>query len=226
MAFALALSKFVSSGEALVAPGAVITAEGQAMVRVLGATAAGVMPSTGSTATEVFCGFAIAGTSAAPYPELYTNKVETFIAPTTGTLTLQFTPVNGQEFVFDNTSGVLLNYTVTGKNININTAVAGDTVSVTYKYAMTTVQRQAMQGNTQPGGYAGAYVNQIGLVKRGLVYTSEFDVSVNWAAATAIKVGPNGQLTDQTGTGAAISAVVTSLPSVDYPFLGLEFSTI
>lgn len=230
MAFALALSKFESSAEVLVAPGSVITAEGQAMVRLAGSTAAGVLPSAAvPNTTEIFVGFAIAGTSALPFPEMYASKVEAFIMPASGVLTLQLTPTNGQIFVYDNTTGAAIPasaYTVVANKITVTSPTAGDSISVTYKYALTVVQRHALYGNTQPGGYAGATINQVGLVKRGLIYITEFDNSVNWAAATAVTVAANGQVTDQSGKGAVIPAVVVALPSVDYPFLGLEFSAI
>jgi hypothetical protein len=95
---------------------------------------------------------------------------------------------------------------------------------VTYKYALSAVQARALQGDVQPGGYAGEYVGQVGLLKRGIIYTSEFDAAVNWAAATEIKLGVNGIITDQTGTGAAIKGYVVSVPNVETPFLGIEFS--
>lgn len=226
MAIAFALSKFELSSEVTSAPGVTILAEGQALVRAPGATAAGVMPSTGSTTTEIFCGFAVAGTSAAPFPEAYSNKVENFVVPASGIMTVQFVPVAGQVFVYDNTTGAPLAFTVSGGNKITVTTGFGDSAYIAYRYSLTVTQRQAMFGNVQPGGYAGVYVNQIGVVTKGLVFTSEFDASVNWAAATAIKLGANGQLTDQSGSGAAIPAYVVSLPTVDYPFLGLKISAI
>lgn len=222
MAFYLPFSKFVDSAESVVAPGAVILAEGQALVRASGAPAAGVLPSTGQ-ASDIFVGFAIAGTSAAPFPESYTNKVEEFTVPASGIVTLQLTPVAGQVFIFDNTTGApATGTTVTGKNISGLTP--GDDVVVTYKYAVSVVQLRALQGDVQPGGYVGAYVGQIGVIKRGLVYTSEFDASKNWSAATAIKLAANGQLTDQSGSGVAIVGYVVATPNQDQPFLGIEFS--
>jgi hypothetical protein len=222
MAFYLPFSKFVDSAEAVVAPGAVILAEGQALVRVNTAPANGVMPSSGQ-ASDIFVGFAIAGTSAAPFPEAYTNKVEEFTVPGSGIVTLQLTPVAGQVFIFDKTTGApATGTTVTGKNISGLTA--GDDVVVTYKYAVSVVQLRALQGDVQPGGYVGAYVGQIGVIKRGIVFTSEFDASKNWAAATSIKLAANGQVTDQSGSGVAIVGYVVAAPSQDQPFLGIEFS--
>jgi hypothetical protein len=216
------LSKYPDSAEAAVAPGAVITAEGTALVRAVGAQAAGVLPSTGTSA-DIFVGFSIAGTSAAPFAEGYTNKNETFTVPATGNVNLQFTPVAGQVFVFDNTSNsAVATPTVVGKQVQGLTV--GDQVTVTYKYPLSVVQARALTGDVQPGGYSGAYIGQIGCIKRGLIYTSEFDASKNWAAATAIKMAANGQLTDQSGAGNAINGYVVAVPGSDIPFLGIEFS--
>lgn len=223
MSYYAPLSKFVDSSETNVAPGAVIVAEGQALVRVPGAISAGVQPSMAATANEQFVGFSIAGTSAAPFPEGFLNKVETLVVPPTGIVELQFAPVPGQTFVYDNTTDeAVASPTVTGKQVSGLTE--GDSVTVTYKYQLTVVQARAVFGDVQPGGYSGAYIGQIGVVKRGQLYTSEFNASVDWSAATAIKLAPNGQITDQSGTGAVINGFVFALPTQEVPFLGIEFS--
>lgn len=217
-------SRFFKSSEANVAPGAVISAEGQALVRVSGNTAAGVQPSAGA-ATDIFEGFSIAGTSAAPFPEAYTNKVEAFIVPSTGIVTLARTPVSGQVGIFDNTAATAVVVTggvaVTGASISGLTA--GNAVTVTYKYAMTVFEARSQLGDVNPGGYSGAYVGQIGVAEEGVIYTTEFDASINWAAVTTIKTGANGQLVGS-GNGVTLKAVVVSLPSQEQPYLGLKFS--
>jgi hypothetical protein len=225
MSISFPLSKFTDSAEAVVAPGAVINAEGMALIRVPSAQAAGVQPSTGSATNELFVGFSVAGTSAAPFPEAFSNKVETFLVPGTGTITLGRTPMAGQVSVFDDTAGAIVaSPTVAGNQISGLTA--GNTVTVTYKYAETFIDQVSRQGNVQPGGYSGAYVGQIGVAKRGVIYTSQFDASKNWRAATQIRLGANGQLSDQSLTAGTqlTSAVIVAIPSVEYPFLGIEFS--
>ncbi len=218
------LNKFADSGEVKVAPGVVIAAEGIALVRAAGAQSAGVTPATGTSA-DIFVGFAIAGTSAAPFAEGYANKVETFIVPAGGTGKLAFAPVTGQVSVFDLTLNAPdTTFTVSGKDLSGLTA--GSEVSVTYKYPLTVVQARALSGDIQPGGYVGAYVDQIGAAKRGVIYTSEFDASVDWASVTAIKMAANGQLTGDAGAGVAINAVVIAVPGTEVPYLGIEFSTL
>ncbi len=212
------LTKLVDSAEAVVSPTANITAEGQALVKV----ANGVAPATGA-ADEIFAGFAVLGVSAAPLPALYATKVESFVVPGSGIVRLGQTPVAGQLAAFNNTAAAAIaTPTVAGQTVTGLTA--GNTVTVTYKYAVTVIQSRALQGDVQPGGYAGAYVGQAGLGKRGLIYTDQFDASVNWAAVKEIKLAANGQLTGDAGTGEALKAYVVSVPNQEVPFLGLEFS--
>ena len=212
------LTKLVDSAEAVVSATANITAEGQALVKVAG----GVAPAAGA-ADEIFAGFAVLGVSAAPLPALYATKVESFVVPGSGIVRLGQTPVAGQLAVFNNTSGApVAAPTVAGQTVTGLTV--GNTVTVTYKYAVTVIQSRALQGDVQPGGYAGAYVGQAGLGKRGLIFTDQFDAAVNWAAVKEIKLAPNGQLTGDAGTGEALKAYVVSVPNQEVPFLGLEFS--
>lgn len=231
MSLYLPFTKTADSTEMLAAPGAVFTAEGQALVRAASAPAAGVLPGTGVAANDIFVGFAFAGTSALPFPESYTNKVEQFLVPVTGVVTLSLTPVAGQVFLHDDTAGTANSApTVSGKQVTGLTA--GNQVTITYKYATTVVQARALFGDVQPGGYVGAYVGQIGVITRGSIWTSEFDSSANWAAAGVdashqIVVGANGQLKLGTvGTnGVGIpGAYVIGTPGQDVPFLGIRFS--
>lgn len=215
-------TKGVDSSESKVAPGAIINAEGIALVRVNGAQADGVQPSTGN-GTDLFVGFSVAGTTAAPFPEGFFNKVETLIVPASGAVTLQFAPVTGQTAVFNiTTNAPVATPTVVGKQV---TGLAtGSEVRITYKYVLSVVAARAIYGDVGPGGYSGAYVGQIGVMRRGVIYTAEYDASVNWAAATAVKLDAGGLVTDQTGSGVAINARIIAVPGDEVPYLGLEFS--
>lgn len=218
------LTKIVDSSEAVLAPGAAVTAEGQALIRVTAAPAQGVTPSLGA-ANEIFAGFSLLGVSAAPLPALYASKVESFTVPGSGIVALAKTPVAGQLAVFDNTAGAAVaTPTVVGNTVT--TLTVGNTVTVTYKYALSVIEARALQGDVQPGGYAGSYVGQVGVAKRGVIYTDQFDAAVNWAAATSIKLAAGGQVTNQSGaTGVVLTgAYVVSTPSQEVPYLGLEFS--
>jgi hypothetical protein len=233
MSMYLPFGKFEQSTEMLQAPGASFHSEGQVAVRVGGNTSAGVQPSN-LVANEIFAGFVIAGTSALPFTEPTYTKVETFLVPSTGVVTLSVTPASAADVgIYDlTTAAPVTGATVTGAQVSGLTA--GDQVQVTYKYDLTVVQRRALFGDIQPGGYVGDTIGQIGVVTRGTVYTSEFDHSANWAAAgsgaaNTIVVKADGQVGLGTpGTapaGIAIpNAYIVSLPTQDIPFLGITFS--
>lgn len=233
MSMYLPFGKFEQSTEMLQAPGAHFSAEGQAVVRQAGATSVGVVPSTGQ-ASDIFCGFAIAGTSALPFPEPTYTKVENFLVPATGSITLSMTPSSNADVgVYDlTTSSAVASPTVNGAKVRGLTA--GDQVQVTYKYDLTAVTRRALFGDVQPGGYVGDTVGQIGVVTRGTVYTDQFDHSLDWTQAGSadkkhtLAVAANGQVTmvDKSTTvqpNAVINGYVVSLPTQDVPFLGITF---
>lgn len=213
------------SGEFDVAPGVIFTAEGQAIARTSTNQAAGVHPSTGQ-ATDIFQGFAVANTVGAAFAEPFANIVRTYVVPAGGVIVLDRTPVAGQVGVYDNTAGapvVAPTLTVTGATLSGLTV--GNTVTVTYKYLLSVIDRVSQFGNEQPGGFVGNIVGQIGFIAKGSVFTSEFDASVDWRAATAVKMEANGQVTDQTGTGVVIpNCTVIAVPGVQVPYLGLFLS--
>lgn len=229
MSFYLPFTKAEQSTEMIVAPGAQFYAEGQAAVVAQGNTSAGVLPSTG-TASDVFVGFVFAGTSAAPFNESYYNKVEQFVVPSTGIVTLSLTPLAGQVSTFDTTTSTF-NGSPTVSGQNVSGLTAGDTVNVTYKYALTVIQARALFGDIQPGGYIGNYVGQIGVITRGTVWTTEYNASVNWLVAgqtggtpQPLTLAANGQVT-LGGSGNTIpNAYVIGVPGQDVPFLGITFS--
>lgn len=199
-----------------------VSANGQALVGSFVNGVFGVGPSTG-VAGEVFVGFSNAQVSAAPWLETNAVKQETFVASAGGTITTTFTPLAGTVFAFSNTANApVASPTLTGSVVGGLTA--GESVTVTYTYAMSVAQATYLLGNQQPGGFAGAMIGQIGVAQQGRIYTNQFVSSKNWAAATAIKLAANGQLTDQSGTnGVVINAFVVSLPNANTPFLGIEY---
>lgn len=223
----LPLTKIVDSSETIVATGATVAAEGAALVRAAGASASGVTVSQGSSG-EIFAGFSFAGVSAAPFPLTSTTKAESFTVPSSGTVSLAFTPISGQVLVYDKTTSAVVPISggVTVVNNTVNGLTSGDSVLVTYKYNLTVIQAIALQGDVQPGGYIGARIGQIGLIKRGMVYTDQFDASKDWSnvAKDGILLGAGGIVTTS-GSGVAISgAYVIALPTQDVPFLGFEFA--
>lgn len=214
-------TRIVDSSEAILAEGAQVTQEGQAMVAVPGK---GISPSTG-VANEIFAGFAMNQLCGIPVLEPYGIAVEEFLVDSSAKVTVQFAPVSNSVALINLESGdKMAPPKVTGKTIEAE-MTAGMKVKVVYRYALTNIQARAMMGDAQPGGPAGAIVGQCGLAKRGIIYTSCFDTSVNWAAATAIKLASGGFVTDQSGEGTALTgAYVVKVPTAEIPFLGIEFS--
>ena len=214
-------TRIVDSSEAILAEGAQVTQEGQAMVAVPGK---GISPSTGAE-NEIFAGFAMNQLCGIPVLEPYGIAVEEFLVDSSAKVTVQFAPISKSVALINlETGAAIASPTVTGKTIAA-TMTAGMKVKVVYRYALTNIQARAMMGDAQPGGPAGAIVGQCGLAKRGIIYTSCFDTSVNWAAATAIKLASGGFVTDQSGEGIALTgAYVVKVPTAEIPFLGIEFS--
>lgn len=184
-----------------------------------------VSPSAG-TAGEVLAGFAHEQTSAAPTLPTDALKVEQHVV-SAGTITLDREPLAGQYTVINKATGAVIPVTsATGNTLTVDAANNGAEVEVTYRRALSVREAVFLVGDVQPGGYSGNVYGQIGVAQQGVIYTDRIVASVNWAAATAVKLEAGGLLTDQTGTGEAINAKVVSVPSADYPFLGLQFDTI
>lgn len=228
-------TRIVDSGEAAVAPGASITAEGAALVRNANPTL-GVQLSAGA-AGEIFVGFSTAGTSGAPFNEPYAVKVQELVVPAGGTVTLDRTPVASSTNVFDVTANANVpisgGVTVTGNTVTGLTV--GNTVRVQYKYALTIFEARSLYGNAAPGGYSGDAVGQVGVLKRGTLYTDQIVSTVDFTTAKVLWLEAGGLLsggasvpvdggTPPAPTKTAITGYVVAAPSVDYPFLAIEFS--
>lgn len=218
------LTAFVRSTEMPVQVGATVTAEGQALVSTRVNGVQGVSPSAG-VAGEQFVGFATAQVSAAPFLEQVAVRVESLVVNAGGSVTTAMTPLAGTVSVFDNTLGAKdASIALTGSTIS--TLTPGNNVTVTYSHALTVAQAVFLQGNQQPGGYSGSLLGQIGVGQGGKVFTNQIDTAANWNVATAVKLAAGGMLTDQTGAGVAINAIILQIPTVDSPFLGLEFQAV
>ena len=219
------LTYAVRSTEYPVAAGSVVSANGQALVAAFVGNVFGVTPSSGA-AGEVFVGFVNAQVSAAPFLESTAVKVENAIVNAAGTVTLSFAPLASSVLIFDNTQQAVIAQppgVVTGKVVSGLTV--GDSVTITYTYALTVSQAVSLMGNQQPGGYAGAMTNSVGTAQQGRIFTNMFASGKNFAAATALKLSAGGVVTDQSGSGTVINGFVVQIPTIDVPYLGIEFVT-
>jgi len=210
-----------------------ITAEGQAVQHIFNGSIGCVCPSTG-VANSIFVGFSMAQNIS----ETTAVYVETQYVPTSApyTITLSQTPdatadllvidSNALVYAFNASVGAG-QYNLVGAVVTVPAAAAGLAVNFTYRYALTVAQQQALYGSQPIGQTAASIVNAVGVIKSGDVYTSLFDTSANWAAASlstsVLTAGANGRIYIG-GTGAVLggNARVIGLPTSDYPFLGIR----
>lgn len=223
------LTTAIRSREFPLAASAVLAQDGQAMIRNMVGQTFGVIPSSGS-AGEVFVGFLSAQTSSIPFLQVTAVKTETFTLSAGKTLTLSKLPNASTTLVYNVTTSAVAApdsvSTVTGV-VDLTTAgIVNNVYLITYRYSLSVLEARARNGDVTPGGYAGLTTGTCGVIVSGTIYTDQFDTSKNWAAAAGatVKLSAAGLITDTSGSGVAISSAVIAAPSVDFPFLGLEFS--
>lgn len=156
---------------------------------------------------------------AAPGP--YTVQLGNLpIAPDTTMLVRDST---GQVYAHNNAHGANQFSDAAGL-ITLDASAAGKVLTFTYSYSPTMQQAAYLFGDGVAGHTgASAVTGTIGLIRRGLVYTSNFDPMVDWTANPVMKVGANGVITS-TGNGPEIPGYIYEVPSSDSPYLGLNFS--
>jgi hypothetical protein len=203
---------------------------------LVGSIASGTMSATVNptpTNNDIFLGFAYS-----TYTTPTTNSfVNTFTVPTSApyTITLPNTPIASSTLVYyaannasltsETTTGAVTaagEYNLTGAVLTFDSADAGASVVVVYTYNLTVIQALSLVGTGVPGSvWPSNVTDSIGVIQRGLVYTSIFDTSVNWNTQTSVKCGTNGMIISGAGVGAPISGYVYEVPSVSSNFLGI-----
>lgn len=220
------LSFYTRSVEKKLATGAALTAVGQPLVASI-ENGQQVVSVAAGIAGEQFAGFAVVQTSATPVVPTTHVKVELSVVPATGLVTVSKTPLAGTTMaVRTDTGAVVAVVSVTGTSVDLGIASAGLTVRLVYRYALTVAEARSLVGDVQPGGYSGNTYGLIGCAQEGVIYTDQFNTSVDFSAATALKLDAGGLVSDQTGSGVAINARVVAVASADYPFLGIEFDAL
>lgn len=220
------LSFTTRSADKPLATGAVLTAEGQALVYKL-ENGRQVVDVAAGVAGEVFAGFSNTQTSAASVVPTTATKVETLVIPASGIVTTLKSAIAGTAHAVNVADGTAIAVvSITGTAIDLGAANVGKTAKVVYRYTLTAAEARSLAGDVQPGGYAGNTYSQMGVAQEGVIYTDVFDTSVDFSLATSLKLEAGGMISDQTGTGVAISATVVSVPSGDYPFLGIQYRAL
>lgn len=220
------LSSNVVSKDMPLALNATFSADGQALVGVLDTNGTfGVKASTGG-AGEKFVGFLHAQTSAVPFQQGTTTKVEQVVLGPSGAFTLAKVPVGSTVSIHNVTDGTTITtgFTLDANGNFLSAANGSKEVRFTYTIALSANEARGLFGDVQPGGYSGYLVKQAAVARQGTIYIDQFDTSVDWSLATGVKLAAGGKVTNQAGSGVTIDAVIVSVPTVDRPYLGLEFA--
>ena len=204
----LTASTLHRSYEYPISPEARLTAAG--CVLVAGKQTGSVAPSTGAE-NEVFVGF-----SASQPLDVYSAPItENFEVPANGKVNLTHKPEAGTLF--------------SPAKVDVGAALAGQIVSISYRYAPTTLETVFMQGHVQAGGAAAINLGTVTTVVAGTIYTTEYDTTKDWSdtEGKVIGCGANGRVT--LGTDSEIhtpipNARVVSAPANGAAELGIYFS--
>ena len=236
-------SIFPRVDEATVASGSTVSAEGRILVAALGSDGEEyVTESAGLSSAELFTGISYS-TNITPtqFP-----MVEAGTIPAATAYTIQLAKTNlvsTQIRVYASTTGELANDTAvhpttpdaakfsvnyTTGLVYFNAAQASETVTIYYQYSPTTAEATTRWFEPGINVNSAGYFNQIGVIKAPcIIYTTEYDASIDWSAATSIKTGVAGRFENQTGSGATLStARVVHVPDTDNEYLGIEFLAI
>lgn len=178
----------------------------------------------------------IAGFAITPY-QLPTSAVakEQFVVPSAGSLIFNLrnsrviadselaSVVGGSDLTVDETNFSATPPTGTvkvdlvGGRIKFAAGDAGKVVNFLYRHELTVVQaRQRYQERSINNRDLVGALQQVGVAKGYVeMATDQFDTSINFAAATSLKIGDNGLISDQSGAGAEINqGRVLALPDL------------
>jgi hypothetical protein len=219
-------TKVFQSIERAVAAGFTIDQEGKALTWTSVSGVSGVRKSAG-TGTEVFAGVAL-NMLYLPVEVPFSER----LTQASLAITLSNTPLGGTLRVYNVTTATVFTagngtdantYSLSGVTATLPVANNGNVFLVSYRFAPTVAQAQAFWGNVHPGGPAGAYLGQIGVIQKGDVFTTEYDTAVDWTvAAPVVRLGANGVFTTA-GSGTILSNVtVIQAPDLGVGALGLE----
>jgi hypothetical protein len=116
-------------------------------------------------------------------------------------------------------------YNITDSTVTFHSAQAGLKVTVTYRYTLSVNDVYALYGDSWPGNNNAGVIGNVGVIRKGLVFTDKFDASKDWSAvngSTVIKA--TAGLFSFGGNGATVPGKVESVPNADVPFLGIRIN--
>ncbi len=220
-------TKVLESIEQPVQVGYTVTAEGQPVVGDTTGGVFGVRPA-GSLVGEIFYGVAWnqqMNINALPYYELITVPVGGGLVNLSrsnifaSTMLLQVGAPGGTSYTIITTGSPVAGTSALLNLVNGTlTFAAGDAGLVFYtgyRYSPTVAETLTIQGSSIAGGSASLITGNTGVIRRGQVFTTEFDSSVDWTVANPVIRVLNGLFT----IGAS-GAVVPNCSIVNVPTTG------
>lgn len=210
-------TRFAQSFTRALTAGTVLMDEGLALVAGPG----GSVKLASGVADEHFVGFSV--NQRGPLFALPTFEDVT-VSTAAPTVKLTKTPLGAKVTVRNPITQALL---VSGTDYNFDQATnevkdldEGDYV-IAYEFSPTMIEARVIQGDVQPGGTVPMNYDFTGVLAKGDIFTSSFEVADDWTVAgVKIRLGANGKLTTQ-GTGTVINAYVIGTPNAQSPFLGI-----
>lgn len=222
-------SKIVASVEHKLATGVVLAEEGLALVTTYENGELRVKPSTGVSG-EKFVGIALSAMAAVTVAPMVQELVVPSEAPYE--VHLARAPITDTEISVKgltkstSTSAEASKFALKDNVVTVYEDLKGKAIQVTYAYSPTVAELTQFQGEPSPGQHVTTALGQTGVITAGAVFTSAFDITCDWTpnaqGVIDVYLGANGKFTTKT-TGTKIDAIVTHLPQVGMPFLGLQF---
>lgn len=119
-------------------------------------------------------------------------------------------------------AGVAAGWSAAGSasSLKFNTADAGKVLQVVYSTDLTVEEARRIDGDGVIGQNPIDAIKMVVGIRRGLVYTDQFDPGNDWAAEDQVRVSAAGKFVGG-NTGATVNCQICEVPSVDVPFLGL-----
>lgn len=223
-------TRIENSVERPVAQGSQITAEGAALVGALVTGIFGVRQSSGASGERLHGVSINSVTSMTQVP-----RIEEAVLGNTNSIILGAEAIGGSPRVVVGTTVLTAGpaasatqYAVDPTNARrflFDASFQAQLVTIAYAYAPTLAQAMALQGNVLPGGPAGQYLGQVGVITRGDVYTDQWDTAADWSTAVGVALGANGKFVPVAAIANAIEGVtILELPSAARSFLGLSIN--
>lgn len=232
-----------------VAAGVGAIEEGVGLNGVLESGILKLKPGVGAANTEAFAGFALnERTAPTTFPMVLQDQTVVLIESGVRGIRIPKAVVGTPQIRYAATNVALTEYTADADALleageyKITTASDGGNIievhaddlakklNVIYTYTPNISDLYMLGGDNSPVTFSTitGIIGETSVIEEGVVYTSNYDVTVDWASwtpATGLKLGANG-VVKTSGNGATIVGRVVEAPTQDSPFLGIDFAVV